>query len=214
MNKLLALTLLAASGLSAFAESGRPTAQRQAPAPAPATASQDLFWIADTRKMDDFLAKIDLAQVRAGAYKAETLPDTRSVWRDYAREAMFFASHADAPAARNRIGQMLKLAAVYRTFGGLQNVVQGEEIRALAGQTADRINVGGIDSPYLEDTLDDCLAQVTRQIGADRGSARAFFMEHLMDSVRDSYSLLAGQSGTVTTAAEPTGRKYSAPKRR
>lgn len=211
MAKLLALTLLAVSGLSAFGESNT---QRQAPAPAPSTASQDLFWIADTRKMDDFLAKIDLAQVRAGAYKSETLPDTRSVWRDYAREAKFFASHADAPAARNRIGQMLKLAAVYRTFGGLQNVVQGEEIRALAGQTADQISVGGIDSPYLEDTLDDCLAQVARQIGLDPGSARTFFMDHLMSSVRDSYSLLAGQSGTATTAAASAGRKYSAPKRR
>jgi hypothetical protein len=210
MNKLLVLTFLAASGLSAFGES---TTQRQAPAPAPSTASQDLFWIADTRKMDDFLAKIDLAQIRTGAYKSETLPDTRSVWRDYAREAKFFAAHADAAVARNRIGQMLKLAAVYRAFGGLQNVVQGEEIRALAGQIADEISVGGIDSPYLEDTLEECLAQVAQQIGADRGTARTFFMEHLMTSVRDSYSLLAGQSGTVTTAA-PTGRKYSAPKRR
>ena len=211
MNKILALSLLAASGLSAF---GQSNVQRQAPAPAPSTASQDLSWIADTRKMDDFLAKIDLAQVRAGAYKAEMLPDTRSVWRDYAREARYFASRSEAPAARNRIGQMLKLAAVYRTFGGLQNVVQGEEIRALAGQTAEQINVGGIDSPYLEDTLEECLAQVIQQIGADRGSARSFFLEHLMDSVRDSYSLLAGQSGTVTTAPAPAGRKYAAPKRR
>ncbi len=213
MNQLLVLSLLAASGLSAFAESATPTAQRQAAAPAPSTASQDLFWIADTRKMDDFLAKIDLAQVRAGAYKSETLPDTRSVWRDYAREAKFFASHADAAAARNRIGQMLKLAAVYRSFGGLQNVVQGEEIRALAGQTADQISVGGIDSPYLEDTLDQCLAQVAQQIGAERAQARSFFWDHLMASVRDSYSLLAGQSGPVTAEA-PTGRKYGAPKRR
>lgn len=212
MNRLLALSLLAAAGLPAFGETPA-TAQRQAPAPAPSVASQDLFWIADTKKMDAFLAQTDLAKVRAGAYKAETLPDTRSVWRDYAREAKFYAAQADAKSARNRIGQMLKLAAVYRAFGGLQNVVQGEEIRSLAGQTAEQINVGDLDTTYLESTVEECIAQVLEQIGADRGAARSFFFDNLIASVRESYSQLAAQTGSVTSAA-PQGRKYGAPKRK
>jgi hypothetical protein len=203
MKTLLFVTLLTATGLRTFAES--------TPAPRPETPSasrvgQGIFWIADTRKMDAFLATLDLATIRDGATHQETLPDTRSVWRDYAHEARVLALRKDTKGAQNRLGQMLKLAALYRAYGGLQNVAQGEEIRALAGQTARQTGCGGlIDSPYLEHTLGECLAQIEQQAGADRGAVRPAFWQHLMESARDSFLRLSGQAGGAVADSEPAG---------
>ena len=58
-------------------------------------------------------------------------------WRDYAREARSLAQQGRVADAAGRLAQMLKLAAVYRAFGGLENTVQSEEIRYLAGLTAE-----------------------------------------------------------------------------
>jgi hypothetical protein len=203
MKALLLVTLLTATGLRASAQ----------PNPAPSratsqlsTAAQDIFWIADTRKMDAFLAKLDLAALRAGTTHQETLPDTRSVWRDYAHEARVLALRKDVTGAQARLGQMLKLAALYRTAGGLQNVAQGEEIRALAGQTARQTGCGGlIDSPYLERTLGECLAQIEQQAGADRSTVRPSFWQHLMEAARDSFLRLSGQAGGAVADSETAG---------
>src|ERR1700729_3794054 len=141
---------------AAFGENKPETAFHRDPAPPASTVSRDLFWIADTHKMDQFLAQVNLATIRDNAYPGEVLPDTRVAWRDYAREASDFASRGEDTAVIDRIGQMLKLAALYRQFGGLQNVAQGEEIRALAGQTAQALGYGGlIHSPYLESNVED-----------------------------------------------------------
>src|SRR5260221_4331103 len=131
--------------------------------PAAGKVSQSIFWVADTSKMDAFLANIQLSEVRCGAYAGETLPDTRMAWRDYAQEATILARNGKPAEAAARLGQMLKLAAVYRAFGGLQNVVQGEEIRNLAGLTAEKLGApvtSLIRSPYLEKDASDCLLAI------------------------------------------------------
>ena len=146
--------------------------------PAPGKVSQSLFWIADTTKMDAFLANIQMAEVRDGAYAGETLPDTRMAWRDYAQEATILARNGKPADAAERLGQMLKLAAVYRSFGGLQNVVRGEEIRTLAGLTAEKLGTpvtSLIRSPYLEKDASDCLMAIESKIGAEKGRVTPSF---------------------------------------
>lgn len=213
MNKALALTFLAATSVSAFAES-IPVAFRTEATPDPSVVSQEIFWIADTRKMDEFLAKLDVAQVRAGAYESEMLPDTRGVWRDYAREAKHFAARNDFASAQQRLGQMLKLAAIYRGFGGLQNVVQGEEIRTLAGQTASQIGcTSRLDSPYLESSLADCLTLLARQIAADKGAARPHFHTGLIEAARLSYLRLAGGSAPLAALETDSPRQITSIRR-
>ncbi len=144
--------------------------------------------------MDRFLAQVNLTTLRDDAYAGEVLPDTRVAWRDYAREASEFAAQGEESAVNDRIGQMLKLAALYRQFGGLQNVVQAEEIRALAGRTVQALGYGGlIHSSYLESNVVDCVASITRQAGGDTGEVRPIFWRHLIETARQSYARLSGQ---------------------
>lgn len=159
--------------------------------------SQSLFWIADSRKMDVFLASFRPEEVRAGSYRGEVLPDTRVAWRDYAREATALARQGRNAEAASRLAQMLKLAAVYRSFGGLQNVVQGEEIRHLAGVTAQKLGrsvTALIQSPYLEKDASDCLLSIEAQIGDDKGHVTASFWRHLEMGAVDSHYRLTGNS--------------------
>ncbi len=204
MKSLSFLTLLLLSGATVLAEAESPKVLRRDPCPPASTLSQDLFWIADTRKMDLFLAEIDLASLRQGSYSGEVLPDTRVAWRDYSRQARNLAGKGDDAAAIFRIWQMLKLAAVYREFGGLQNVAQGEEIRTLAGQTAQALGYGGrIHSPYLEYKVEECVALLERQAGMDKHEVRPVFWQHLIESARDSHARLSGQPvAALATASD------------
>lgn len=161
---------------------------------------QSLFWIADSRKMDAFLAIYRPEEVRAGSYKMEVLPDTRVAWRDYAREATKLARQGRHAEAAGRLAQMLKLASVYRAFGGLQNVVQGEEIRHLAGVTAEKLGrpvTDLIQSPYLEKDASDCLLSIEAQIGDDRGRVTPSFWHHFEMEAVNSHYRLSGNSTTV-----------------
>jgi len=175
-----------------------PSAFQGPVSPAPGKVSQSLFWIADTAKMDAFLANIQLSQVRDGAYTNETLPDTRVAWRDYALEATLLARNCKPAEAAARLGQMLKLAAVYRSFGGLQNVVRGEEIRNLAGLTAEKLGTpvtSLIRSPYLEKDASDCLIAIEAKIGDEKGRVTSSFWRNFeMEAVNTHYRLTGNNS--------------------
>lgn len=191
----LALLALSASQLGAAPEDGG----TRAPAPTAGSVAGDLFWIADARKMDAFLAPVRLAEL-PGADSRAVLPDTRTAWWDYARQAKSLTVQGKYPEARARIGQMLKLAAVYRHFGGLENVVRAEEIRYLAGMVA--VESGGaitgrLDSPYLEKNVADCLAILEAKGGAERGASSEEFWHHLRARARVTYARLAGQPGAA-----------------
>src|ERR1700678_3449389 len=189
---LLAVLLLSCS--AAFGEDEAPTALHHDSDPPASTVSQNLFWTPDTIKMDRFLVQVDLATIHRDAYPGEVLPDTRVAWRDYASEAWEFAGRSEDAAVIERIGQMLKLAEVYRQFGGLQNVAQGEEIRALAGQTVQKLGYGGlISSPYLESSPEECVALIERQAGAEKGEVRPIFWQHLLETACQSFARLSGQ---------------------
>ena len=195
MKTISLLAILLFSCGVAFGEDKAPTALHHESDPPVSTVSHDLFWIADTRKMDQFLAQVDFATIGGDAYGGEVLPDTRVVWREYARRASEFAAKADDAAVNDRIGQMLKLAAVYREFGGLQNVAQGEEIRALAGQTVQALGYGGlIHSPYLESNVAEVLELIERKAGSGKAEVRPIFWRHMIDTARRSYARLSGQS--------------------
>jgi len=173
------------------------------PAPPAGRVSSYLFWIADTRKMDNFLANFQQDDLRAGAYAGEVLPDTRSAWRDYAREATALARQGRQAESAAKLGQMLKLAAVYRSFGGLQNVVQGEEIRYLAGLTAAKLgrNVTAlIQSPYLEKDASDCLVAIEAQVGSEVRQMRPSFWRNLeMIAVQTHYRLSSDSTSLADT---------------
>ena len=196
MNSLPALfllTALAATPLSAAPQTGG----HREPARAAGKVASDLFWVADSRKMDAFLAPIQLPDF-PGSDSREVLPDTRTAWWDYAREAKTFAVRGKYVEARARISQMLKLAAVYRHFGGLENVVRAEEIRWLAGFVAEESGsaiAGRIDSPYLEKSASECLANLEAKGGADKGAASPEFWQHLRDRARATHARLTGQTG-------------------
>ncbi len=155
--------------------------------------SKSLFWVADTRKMDALLATFQPADLRDGAYAGEVLPDTRAAWRDYAGEATMLAVRGQQAEAAAKLAQMLKLAAVYRAFGGLQNVVQGEEIRHLAGLTAEKLGkavTALIQSPYLEKDASDCLVSIETQVGDEKNAVTSSFWRHLeMGAVETHYRL-------------------------
>ena len=177
----------------------------QSPAEPPAgKVSQTLFWIADSRKMDTFLASFPMDELHVGAYKGEVMPDTRVAWRDYAREAIALARQGRNADAAGRLAQMLKLAAVYRAFGGLQNVAQGEEIRHLAGVTAERLGkpvTGLLQSPYLEKDAADCLLAIEAQISAEeKHHITASFWHHFEREAVNSHYRLSGGSSEVTAA--------------
>lgn len=179
----------------------RAASQNESAPPAGRT-SENLFWIADSRKMDAFLANYRPEDVRVGSYKGEVLPDTRVAWRDYAREANTFAREGRHAEAAGRLAQMLKLAAVYRSFGGLQNVVQGEEIRHLAGLTAERLGkpvTDLLDSPYLEKDASDCLLSIETQVGDEKNEVTASFWHHLEMGAVDSHYRLTGNSTRVAS---------------
>jgi hypothetical protein len=205
MKTISVLTALLLSCGAAFGEDKAPTALHRDPAPPASTVSQDLFWVADTVKMDRFLAQVDLAAIQHDAYPGEVLPDTRGAWRDYASEAWEFAGRGEDARVIERISQMLKLAALYRQFGGLQNVAQGEEIRALAGQTVQRLGYGGlISSPYLESNPEECVALIERQAGVEKSEVRPIFWQHMIETACQSFARLSGQPGrglaSVSTA--------------
>ena len=171
-------------------------------APAAGKISTDLFWIADTRKMDAFLAKVELTDLRAASYTGEVLPDTRVAWRDYASEARTLARKGCATEAAGKLAQMVKLAAVYRSFGGLQNVVQGEEIRHLAGVTASALGAqvtSQIQSPYLEADAADCLVLLETQAGAEKAEVTASFWRHLEQNAVDAHYRLSGGAKVALT---------------
>ena len=192
---LLSLLALSASPLGAAPQDGGP---RVAAAKA-ASVADDLFWIADARKMDAFLAPVRLPEL-PGADSRAVLPDTRTAWWDYARQAKGLTVQGKFPEARARIHQMLKLAAVYRHFGGLENVVRAEEIRYLAGMVA--VESGGaitgrLDSPYLEKNVADCLAVIEAKAGMEKGASNEEFWRHLRERARVTYARLAGQPGAA-----------------
>jgi hypothetical protein len=144
--------------------------------------------------MDEFLNYFQLADVRAGSYAGEVLPDTRTAWRDYALEATALARRGKDTEAAAKIGQMLKLAAVYRSFGGLQNVVQGAEIAYLAGRTTEKLgkNVAlQVQSPYLEKDAADCLITLETQAGAEKTQVTSSFWTQLEKYVVDTHYRLA-----------------------
>ena len=174
-------------------------AEQPAAAPTAAKVAGDLFWIADARKMDTFLAPLELATL-PGANSRQVLPDTRTAWWDYARQAKSLTVQGKLPEARARIGQMLKLAAVYRHFGGLENVVRAEEIRYLAGMVA--VESGGaitgrLSSPYLEKNVTECLAVIEAKAGAESGASSEEFWQHLRERARTTYARLAGAPGAT-----------------
>jgi hypothetical protein len=161
------------------------------PSPVISNISHSLVWIADARKMDEFLAPLDPKETAAHGY--EVLPDTRGVWHEYARQAWAYAQRGEDDRVADRISQMLKLAALYREFGGLQNVVQAEEIRYLAGRTVQELGYGGrIKSRYLEMNSQDCMATIQRLAGSERQEVTPEFWQHLLAVSRQSYLRLSG----------------------
>lgn len=198
MKTLPALAIIAALSGTAL-HAAPPQLEQRSPARAAGKIASDLFWVADSRKMDEFLAPIQLPDF-PGADSREVLPDTRTAWWDYAREAKAFAVRGKYAEARERIGQMLKLAAVYRHFGGLENVVRSEEIRYLAGCVAEESGsgiAGRIESPFLEKTAGECLANLEAKAGMDKGATSSDFWEHLRERARFTHARLTGQTGTT-----------------
>ena len=164
--------------------------------------AENLFWIADSRKMDKFLANYQPEEMRVRSYKGEVLPDTRVAWRDYALEATALARQGRNAEAAGRLAQMLKLAAIYREFGGLQNVVQGEEIRHLAGLTAAKLGrpvITLIQSPYLEKDASDCLLSIEKKVGDEKGQVTPSFWKHLEMGAVDSHYRLTGNGRDVAS---------------
>jgi len=197
---LPALALCCAASIRA--ESATPPAafQRE-PAPPACRVSTDLFWVADTKKMDAFLETVQLADVRYRAYAGEVLPDTRTAWRDYALEATALARQGKDAEAAAKLGQMLKLAAVYSEFGGLQNVVQAEEIRHLAGVTSAKLGTtitSLIRSPHLEKEASDCLVTLEAKAGGEKNRVTPSFWRNLeRRAVATHYRLSAGGSASL-----------------
>ena len=192
---LLSLLALSVGPLSAAPQGG----EQRGPAPTAGKVASDLFWVADARKMDAFLAAVQLSEL-PGADSRTVLPDTRTAWWDYARQAKGLAVQGRYPEARARISQMLKLAAVYRHFGGLENVVRAEEIRYLAGMVAVESGsgiTGRIDSPYLEKNVTACLATLEAKGGMDKRATSEEFWQHLRERARTTHARLAGQPGAT-----------------
>ena len=177
----------------------------QPPSPPPGRIAADLFWVADSRKMDEFLARVELPFVEGGAGSGEVLPDTRTAWRDYAREAQALANKGRVEDAARRLAQMLKLAAVYRTFGGLENTVQSEEIRYLAGITAEKLGsavTASIQSPYLEKNATQCLALLESGIGEQIVEITASFRNNLARRALETHARLS-QAGRIVSVTAP-----------
>jgi hypothetical protein len=205
MRFLASLSILLISGFASWAADSttHPVgAFHHEPAPLASSVAKSLVWIADARKMDEFLAPIDPTCKNEAARAYEVLPDTRVVWREYARQASAYAERGDDEGVAGRIGQMLKLAALYRQFGGLQNVAQAEEIRYLAGRTVQQLGYGGrIKSPYLESCSQDCMATIQRLAGSERDEVTPEFWQHLLAVAHQSFARLSGQSSRAAAVA-------------
>jgi hypothetical protein len=174
----------------------------QSPTPAPATTpakiATDLFWVADARKMDEFLAGVQAADLNRFGTSAKELPDTRTAWREYSRQARVLAQQGREAEAAARLAQMLKLAAVYRAVGGLENVVRSEDIRSLAGLTAEELGRGvavKIRSPYLEKNGAQCVAQIEAKAGGDTGRITESFWNHLVERALETHARLSRAGG-------------------
>ena len=173
--------------------------------PVATNVAADLFWVADSRKMDQFLAQVQLPDADGTASFGGVLPDTRSAWRDYALEARAFARQGRVADAAGRLAQMLKLAAVYRAAGGLENVVQGEEIRYLAGLMAAELGSAvttRIQSPYLEKNAAQCLALLESKLGGSTARLNPSFWQNLAQRALETHARLA-RAGSVALAATP-----------
>jgi hypothetical protein len=153
--------------------------------------------------MDACLATVPVAEWRNGAPTREVLPETTTAWRDYAAEARSLARRGRAEEAAARLAQMVKLAAVYRAHGGLQNMVQAEEIRYHAGRTAAELGsavTAKIQSPYLEKSPDDCLAILESWAGAEKGQVTQSFWHHLQSRAVLTHARLSAASRTSLAA--------------
>ncbi len=198
--------LSAASLFTVTLHAATPSAESvsREPSSAAGRVAVDLFWVADARKMDEFLAKVPVAKWRNGAPRREVLPETTTAWRDYAAQARLLAAQRRDAEAAGRLAQMVKLAAVYRAHGGLQNMVQAEEIRYLAGRTAAELGSGvaaKIQSPYLEKTSADCLAIIESWAGAEKGQVSPEFWQQLQDRAVLTHYRLASTSRAKRSAS-------------
>jgi len=182
-----------------------PPALTQPSAPAAGKVASDLFWVADSRKMDEFLAHVQLPDPGKGKSLTQVLPDTRTAWRDYAAEARAYARKQRHSEAAGRLAQMLKLAAVYRAFGGLENTVQSEEIRYLAGLTAAELGEAvstKIRSPYLEKDAAQCVAVLEDKIGDEMSVISSSFRKNLTARAVETHLRLA-RAGSMALAVTP-----------
>ncbi len=177
----------------------------QEPAPAAGKVAADLFWVADSRKMDEFLAQVELPDANGAVSYRGVLPDTRTAWREYAMEARGLAQVGRTAESAGRLSQMFKLAAVYRACGGLENVVQSEEIRHLAGLMAAELGsdvTRRIKSPYLEKSAGECVAQLGKRVGDDFSQTSAAFRRNLTARALETHARLA-RAGCLALAAKP-----------
>jgi hypothetical protein len=82
-------------------------------------------------------------------------------------------------------------------------VAQGEEIRHLAGLTAEKLGkpvTALIKSPYLEKDASDCLLSIEAQIGDEINHVTPSFWHHFeMEAVNSHYRLSGGGNEVATT---------------
>lgn len=199
---LLSILTLAAGQFNAQALA-LDTPQTREPSAAAGRVAADLFWVADARKMDVFLAKVPVATWRNGAPTREVLPETTTAWRDYATQAYALARRGRDAEAAGRLAQMVKLAAVYRAHGGLQNIVQAEEIRFLAGETAAELGTAitaKIQSPYLEKSPADTLAIIESWADGESSQVSREFWQQLRERAVRTHARLS-RTGKFKVAA-------------
>jgi hypothetical protein len=182
-----------------------PVSLSRPPAPQAGKVAADLFWVADSRKMDEFLASIELPTTDTLPGSGEVLPDTRTAWREYATQARRLAKQGRTTEAAERLAQMLKLAAVYRAFSGLENIVQSEEIRYLTAVVSDELGsaiTAQIHSPYLEKTAAQCIASLESRIGAESSQMSASFRKNLAQRAIETHARLS-QANNLTVSFIP-----------
>ena len=164
-----------------------------------------LFWVADSRKMDEFLAQVEMPDANGAVSYSGVLPETHTAWREYAQHAQALARQGRAVEAAGRLAQMLKLAAVYRAAGGLENLVQSEEIRYLAGLMAADLGSNvttRIQSPYVEKNAAQCLASIEANLGGGAGRMTPSFHENLVRRSLETHARLS-RAGSLHLAAVP-----------
>ncbi len=205
-SPLLILPILTLCISSLYADPiPNPISLSRPPAPQAGKVAADLFWVADSIKMDEFLATIELPTTDALPGSGEVLPDTRTAWREYANQARRLAKQGRTTEAAERLAQMLKLAAVYRAFSGLENIVQSEEIRYLTAVVSDEVGSAittQIHSPYLEKTAAQCLASLESRIGAGSSQMSASFRRNLAQRAIETHARLS-QANLLTVSFNP-----------